>query len=139
MLFRSQDVVVARVHVVLPEKVAPGEPVQPPSAAVFIKHLSTLDPDAIGFRVKQLVARSIPGMGAPAQDRVSVVFVPAQVMPQRAVPDSSTAAWWWWALAAVLLCGAGATAWVRRNELRGLPARLSAVLARARTAARAPS
>jgi len=83
-LAQIDGVVVARVHVVLPEKVAPGEPVQPPSAAVFIKHLPSLEPDAIGFRVKQLVARSIPGMGAQALDRVSAVFVVADAVPQRA-------------------------------------------------------
>ena len=82
-LTQIDGVVVARVHVVLPEKVAPGEPVQPPSAAVFIKHLPSLEPDAIGFRVKQLVARSIPGLGAQGTDRVSAVFVVADAVPQR--------------------------------------------------------
>jgi len=82
-LAQIDGVVVARVHVVLPEKVAPGEPMQPPSAAVFIKHLPSLEPDAIGFRVKQLVARSIPGLGTQGVDRVSAVFVVADAVPQR--------------------------------------------------------
>jgi type III secretion protein J len=88
-LGQIDGVVVARVHVVLPEKVAPGEPMQPPSAAVFIKHLPSLEPDAIGFRVKQLVARSIPGLGAQGADRVTAVFVAASVLPDRlpAPPD----------------------------------------------------
>lgn len=37
-LSQIDGVVLARVHVVLPERVAPGEPVQPASASVFIKH-----------------------------------------------------------------------------------------------------
>jgi type III secretion protein J len=43
-LSNIDGVIVARVHVVLPERVAPGEPVQPASASVFIKHDPRLDP-----------------------------------------------------------------------------------------------
>ena len=90
-LAQIDGVVVARVHVVLPEKVAPGEPMQPPSAAVFIKHLPSLEPDAISYRVKQLVARSVPGLGAQGTDRVSAVFVVAEAAPpRRAEPPSQT-------------------------------------------------
>lgn len=90
-LAQIDGVVVARVHVVLPEKVAPGEPMQPPSAAVFIKHLPSLEPDAISYRVKQLVARSVPGLGAQGTDRVSAVFVVAEVLPPRRYePPSQT-------------------------------------------------
>ena len=46
-LSNIDGVIVARVHVVLPERVAPGEPVQPASASVFIKHDPRLDPDNI--------------------------------------------------------------------------------------------
>jgi type III secretion protein J len=88
-------VVVARVHVVLPEKVAPGEPLQPPSAAVFIKHLRTLEPDVVGLRVRQLVARSIPGMGAQAIDRVSAVFVVSDGVPGRPVEPADASHWSW--------------------------------------------
>jgi type III secretion protein J len=94
-------VVVARVHVVLPEKVAPGEPLQPPSAAVFIKHLRSLEPDVIGLRVRQLVARSIPGMGAQAVDRVSAVFVASDGVPGR-LPEPVDSSGWAWGIAAAL-------------------------------------
>jgi type III secretion protein J len=92
-LAQIDGVVVARVHVVLPEKLAPGEPMQPSSAAVFIKHLPSLEPDVISHRVKQLVARSVPGLGAQAVDRVSAVFVLADAVPQRrpAQPDHTPA------------------------------------------------
>lgn len=93
-------VVVARVHVVLPEKVAPGEPLQPPSAAVFIKHLRSLEPDVVGLRVRQLVARSIPGMGAQAVDRVSAVFVVSDGVPGRPV-EPVDRGWGAWSIVAV--------------------------------------
>ncbi|MEJ2418897.1 MAG: type III secretion inner membrane ring lipoprotein SctJ [Exilibacterium sp.] len=70
-------VVVARVHVVLPERIAPGEPVQPASAAVFIKHRSHLDPDVVKPRVRRMMQNSIPGL-AENQAKLSVVFLPAE-------------------------------------------------------------
>lgn len=79
-LSQIDGVVVARVHVVLPERVAPGEPVQPASAAVFIKHTSALDPDSVRGRIQQMVASSIPGMASgtgPDSRKFSLVFVPA--------------------------------------------------------------
>ncbi|MBJ2347370.1 MULTISPECIES: type III secretion system inner membrane ring lipoprotein SctJ [Pseudomonas] len=84
-LSQIDGVVLARVHVVLPERVAPGEPVQPASASVFIKHTSALDPDSITPRVRNLVASGIPGMADAAQNpaKLSVVFVPAAAYQER--------------------------------------------------------
>ncbi len=78
-LSNIDGVIVARVHVVLPERVAPGEPVQPASASVFIKHDPRLDPDNINARVRRMVASSIPGMASAIDNTVklTVVFVPA--------------------------------------------------------------
>lgn len=78
-LSQIDGVIVARVHVVLPERVAPGEPVQPASAAVFIKHTSALDPDSVRGRIQQMVASSIPGMSGEPLDskKFAIVFVPA--------------------------------------------------------------
>lgn len=78
-LSNIDGVIVARVHVVLPERVAPGEPVQPASASVFIKHDPRLDPDNIRARVRRMVASSIPGMAAAFDNpqKLTVVFVPA--------------------------------------------------------------
>ncbi|AZF40879.1 Type III secretion bridge between inner and outermembrane lipoprotein (YscJ,HrcJ,EscJ, PscJ) [Pseudomonas sp. R1-43-08] len=78
-LSNIDGVIVARVHVVLPERVAPGEPVQPASASVFIKHDPRLDPDNIRARVRRLVASSIPGMATALDNpqKLTVVFVPA--------------------------------------------------------------
>lgn len=80
-LSEIDGVITARVQVVLPDRVAPGEPVQPASASVFIKHSEVLDPDIIRARVRELVVGSIPGMasqpGSDSNVRLSVVFVPA--------------------------------------------------------------
>lgn len=78
-LSNIDGVIVARVHVVLPERVAPGEPVQPASASVFIKHDPRLDPDNINPRVRRLVASSIPGMASAIDNttKLTVIFVPA--------------------------------------------------------------
>jgi type III secretion protein J len=73
-------VVAARVHVVLPERVAPGEPIQPSSAAVFIKYRPPLDEDMVTPRVRNLVASSIPGLsGEAANSKVSVVLVASEL------------------------------------------------------------
>ncbi len=79
-LSQIDGVIVARVHVVLPERIAPGEPVQPASAAVFIKYAaSVLDPDSVRGRIQQMVASSIPGMSAEGAGakKFSIIFVPS--------------------------------------------------------------
>ncbi len=78
-LSQIDGVVVARVSVVLPERVAPGEPVQPASASVFIKYTMALDPDSIEPRIRRLVAASIPGLSGKNENALSIVFVPAEV------------------------------------------------------------
>lgn len=78
-MMQFDRVVAARVHVVLPERIAPGEPIQPSSAAVFIKYQPPLDEDAVMPRVRRLVASSIPGLsGDDARNKVSVVMVPGE-------------------------------------------------------------
>jgi type III secretion protein J len=81
-LSQIDGVLVARVHVVLPERIAPGEPVQPASAAVFIKHREDLDPDVIRPRIERLVRTSIPGL-SEKEEKMSVVFVPAKAYQEQ--------------------------------------------------------
>ena len=78
-LSQIDHVIVARVHVVLPERVAPGQPIQPSSAAVFIKHHPDLDPDIIKPRVYSMVSSSIPGLTNVNRDKISVSFVESAV------------------------------------------------------------
>jgi type III secretion protein J len=78
-LLQFDNVIAARVHVVLPERVAPGEPIQPSSAAVFIKYRPPIDEDAIAPRVQRLVASSIPGLAREdGRAKVSVVMTPGE-------------------------------------------------------------
>lgn len=75
-------VVSARVHVVLPERIAPGEPIQPSSAAVFVKYRPPLDEDTVLPRMRKLVASSIPGLGGDdGRGKVSVVLMPGEPAP----------------------------------------------------------
>ncbi len=73
-LSEMDGVISARVHVVLPERIAPGEPINPSSAAVFIKHESSYDPDIFTARVKQLIASSIPGLVTHDKDKIAIVY-----------------------------------------------------------------
>lgn len=78
-ILQFDNVVSARVHVVLPERIAPGEPIQPSSAAVFIKYRPPMDEDAVMPRIRKLVASSIPGLaGEEGRNKVSVVMMPGE-------------------------------------------------------------
>jgi type III secretion protein J len=78
-LQQFDNVVSARVHVVLPERIAPGEPIQPSSAAVFVKYRLPFDEDTAIPRIRNLVASSIPGLsGESGHDNVSVVLAPSE-------------------------------------------------------------
>ena len=84
-LSNIDGVLVARVHVVLPERVAPGEPVQPASASVFIKHDPRLEPDSLLPRIRRMVASSIPGMTTALANsqKLTVIFVPATTYKEK--------------------------------------------------------
>lgn len=68
-------VIVARVHVVLPERSATGEASVPSSAAVFIKYQEGYNLDTVQPLIRRLVTNSIPGL---APEKVSLVMVAAQ-------------------------------------------------------------
>ncbi|WP_211474777.1 type III secretion system inner membrane ring lipoprotein SctJ [Collimonas humicola] len=82
-LLQFDNVVSARVHVVLPERIAPGEPIQPSSAAVFVKYRPPFDEDTNIPRIRHLVASSIPGLsGEEGIDKVSVVLAQTENLGQ---------------------------------------------------------
>jgi type III secretion protein J len=136
-LSNIDGVIVARVHVVLPERIAPGEPVQPASASVFIKYDPRLEPDNIRARVRRMVASSIPGMTAAVDNpqKLTVVFVPATVYQEQQrltyfgpflVPGDDLG--FWRGSVIFLLIGLGLTviAWLfwrnrRQQSLQGTP------------------
>jgi type III secretion protein J len=84
-LSNVDGVIVARVHVVLPERIAPGEPIMPASASVFIKHDVRLDPDNTRARVRRLVASSLPGMTSAVGNpqKLAVIFIPATAYQEK--------------------------------------------------------
>lgn len=130
-LSNIDGVIVARVHVVLPERVAPGEPVQPASASVFIKHDPRLDPDKINPRVRRMVASSIPGMASALDNTVklTVIFVPAIAYKEEQqlvyfgpflVPEHDLGFWRasvLLPLVALILAGVGWRLWRRGKQL----------------------
>ncbi|MNJ30562.1 Yop protein translocation lipoprotein J precursor [compost metagenome] len=74
-LSKIDGVLVARVHVVLPqERDSLTSKTTPASASVFIKHASDVQLDMYVPQMKQLVSNSIEGLD---YDRISVVLVPA--------------------------------------------------------------
>ena len=128
-LSNIDGVIVARVHVVLPERVAPGEPVQPASASVFIKHDPRLEPDNIQPRVRRMVASSIPGMASAIENtqKLTVVFVPATTYQEKQqltylgpflVPEQDLVFWRNSILAPFVVLMLGGIAWVvwRRRD-----------------------
>ncbi len=71
-LSQIDGVIKARVHVVLPERSAGGDPSLPSSAAVFIKHKSGMNLEDSVAQIKRLVANSIPGLSG---EKVSVILI----------------------------------------------------------------
>lgn len=67
-------VLVARVHIVMPEEAALGQQAKPASAAVFIKQRSGYDLDFLVPQIRRLVANSIEGVSYEA---ITVVLVEA--------------------------------------------------------------
>lgn len=86
---KIDGVIVARVHVVLPDR-TPGtaEIVAPSSAAVFIKYKEAYNLDNVVPQIKRLVTNSISDLN---YDNVSVILVPSMVTASTAkavTPDT---------------------------------------------------
>lgn len=84
-LMRMDGVITSRVHMVLPERTSPGEPLSPSSAAVFIKYDQRTSFPAYVPRVRELVFNSIPGLTGDAHTTVSVVAVPSENLQENCV------------------------------------------------------
>jgi len=81
-------VLMARVHVVLPDNNPFGEETRPSSAAVFIKHRPEAIVEAIEPSIKRLVMTSIESR---KEENVSIVAVPAQEL---SVESNATSLEW---------------------------------------------
>jgi len=76
-LNQIDGVLVARVHIVVPEKGAGSQQaMHPSSASVFIKYHPAYDLESMKSEIKLIVEKSIEGL---TYDKVSVVMVPAQL------------------------------------------------------------
>jgi len=87
---KIDGVVVARVHVVLPEQPEGGQSMQPASASVFIKYRPPFDVDAMMQPIRRLVLASVPGFSESTPDRVAVVFVPVAMPPAKPASQPSS-------------------------------------------------
>lgn len=74
-LSQIDGVLVARVHVVLPENNPVDKTIKPSSASVFIKYNPAYRLEDMKAEIKMIVEKSIEGL---TYDKVSVVMVPAQ-------------------------------------------------------------
>ena len=107
-LSKIDGVVVARVHIVLPNNDPMAPAAKPSSASVFVKYRPEADLTALAPSIKNLVARSVEGL---AYEHVTLTLVPGQARAV-VVPASRTPPWGWLAalLGALLLGAAGAVA-----------------------------
>lgn len=82
-LSHMQGITFARVHVVLPERTAPGEPLQAASASVFIQHQKNVDVDVLIPSIQKLVSASLPGMTNADSRKVVVVLLPTEAIDKQ--------------------------------------------------------
>lgn len=71
-------VVSARVRIVPPERPAPGLPLSPASASVFVKHRADVDLSPLAPGIARLVKHGAPGLAGVEDGRVAIVLVPEQ-------------------------------------------------------------
>jgi type III secretion protein J len=128
-LAQIDGVVVARVHIVLPNNDPLAPQAKPSSASVFVKYRPQANLTALTPAIKNMVARSVEGL---SYDNVSVTLVPGATV-QAPVPVRSSGIVGWVAGGGVLalLAALGWIAWRRPPWLPSaianrLPARAAA-------------
>jgi type III secretion protein J len=116
-------VVVARVHLALPERDPLSDKVRPSSASVFIKHRPGVDLSARVGQMKALVVNSLPDL---PYDNVTVALFAAEPLPVRsALPAPplaglDTLLWSLLAAGALVATGGALWAWRRRQTMAAL-------------------
>jgi type III secretion protein J len=116
-LSKIDGVVVARVHIVLPNNDPMATTVKPSSASVFVKYRWEANLTALTPAIKNLVSRSVEGL---SYDNVTVTLIPGNEAPRAPPPPPPPVVWPWVALALPLLLagGVGAVAWLRPQWIR---------------------
>jgi type III secretion protein J len=127
-LSKIDGVIVARVHIVLPNNDPLATTVKPSSAAVFVKHRRSVEIQALIPAIKTLVVHSVEGL---QYHQVTVTPVAAELpVPSAAGVGAADAkangrfassVWLIGALALLLVLGtaAGAVWWLKRKGLMG--------------------
>ncbi|MBB3193682.1 type III secretion system inner membrane ring lipoprotein SctJ [Roseateles terrae] len=126
-LSKIDGVIVAKVHIVLPNNDPMSTTVKPSSASVFVKYRPEIDVPQLAPSIKSMVARSVEGL---TYDNVTVTLVPGAMLPAQPRHAGSDSTWLWVVGAGVMLLvivGAGVSWMVWRQ-----PAWLPAALARRR-------
>lgn len=85
-LMRVDGVVSSKVHIVLPERTNPGEPLSPSSAAVFVKYSPGSNLPAYIPQLREMVFKGIPGLVGDPQTSVTVTAVPSEAKADVCVP-----------------------------------------------------
>lgn len=88
-LMEIDGVVGARVSAVTPERPAPGAPLAPASASVFVKHRADVDLSGLVPGIARLVKNGVPGLAAEDDRHVTVMLLAEP--PAHAPPVPSTA------------------------------------------------
>lgn len=123
-LSKIDGVIVAKVHIVLPNNDPMSTTVKPSSASVFVKYRPEIDVPQLAPSIKSMVARSVEGL---TYDNVTVTLVPGAMLPaqtRQAAADNG----WLWALGAVgllLLVAAGGLGVVMWKRPAWLPPALA--------------
>ncbi|HEX4878580.1 MAG TPA: type III secretion inner membrane ring lipoprotein SctJ [Limnobacter sp.] len=85
-IMKMDGVLSAKVHIVLPERSSPGEPISPSSAAVFVKYLEGARFPLYVPKVREMVFKSIPGIVGDPHRNVTVTAVESEVKADECVP-----------------------------------------------------
>ena len=109
---KMDGVIVARVHIVMPQNDPLALTTKPASSSVFIKHRADLSVAALSVPIKNLVAHSVEGL---EYDAVSVTFVEAHPI-SIANPGSSGVGSSLGVAYVVILC-ALAMLWIQRRTI----------------------